>query len=87
MRCCSFNFGLIVLVMFGKFTKLDSPQRLVQFWKNFQTSLVLVILNCSQNRMITYTKQLVIVIVTKSFFGGNFAAPGNLVQLWHHIYL
>jgi hypothetical protein len=23
-----------------KFAKLDSPWRLVQFWKNFQTSLV-----------------------------------------------
>jgi hypothetical protein len=39
MRCCSYNYGLIVLVMFG----------------NFQTSLVLLIPNCTRHRMITYT--------------------------------
>jgi hypothetical protein len=38
-----------------KFAKLDSPRRLVQFWKNFQTSLVLLIPNCTRCRMITYT--------------------------------
>ena len=37
-----------------KFAKLDSPQRLVQFWENFQTSLVLLIPNCTRHRMITY---------------------------------
>jgi hypothetical protein len=35
--------------------KLDSPRRLVQFWQNFQTSLVLLIPNCTRHRMITYT--------------------------------
>ena len=38
-----------------KFTKLDSPRRLVQFWQNFQTSRVLLIPNCTRHRMITYT--------------------------------
>ena len=38
-----------------KFAKLDSPRRLVQFWQNFQTSLVLLIPNCTRHRMITYT--------------------------------
>ena len=41
--------------MFGNFAKLDSPRRLVQFWQNFQTSLVLLIPNCTRQRMITYT--------------------------------
>jgi hypothetical protein len=40
-----------------KFAKLDSPQRLVQFWQNFQTSLVLLIPNCTLHRMITYTNK------------------------------
>jgi hypothetical protein len=39
------------------FAKLDSPRRLVQFCQNFQTSLVLLIPNCTRHRMITYTKQ------------------------------
>jgi hypothetical protein len=30
-------------------------RRLVQFWQNFQTSLVLLIPNCTRHRMITYT--------------------------------
>ena len=30
-------------------------RRLVQFWQNFQTSLVLLIPNCTRQRMITYT--------------------------------
>ena len=55
MRCCSYNLRLIVLVMFGNFAKLDSRRRLVQFWQNFQTSLALLISNCTHNRMITYT--------------------------------
>jgi hypothetical protein len=38
-----------------KFAKLDSLRRLVQFWQNFQTSLVLLISNCIRHRMITYT--------------------------------
>ena len=57
MRCYSYNFGLIVLVMLGNFAKLDSPRRFVQFSQNFQTSLVLLISNC-HNRMITYTNWL-----------------------------
>ena len=55
MRCRSYNFGLIVVVMFGNFAKLDSPRRLVQFWQNFQTSHVLLIPNCTHNPMITHT--------------------------------
>jgi hypothetical protein len=39
-----------------KFAKLAPPPRqLVQFWQNFQTSLVLLIPNCTCHRMITYT--------------------------------
>jgi hypothetical protein len=38
-----------------KIAKLASPRRLVQFWQNFQTSLVLLIPNCTRHRMITYT--------------------------------
>jgi hypothetical protein len=38
-----------------KVAKLDSPRQLVQFWQNFQTSLVLLIPNCTRHRMITYT--------------------------------
>ena len=38
-----------------KFSKFYSPRRLVQFWQNFQTSLVLLIPNCTPHRMITYT--------------------------------
>jgi hypothetical protein len=40
-----------------KFAKLDSPRRLVQFWQNFQASLVLLISNCTRHRMITYTNK------------------------------
>ncbi len=47
--------------MFENFAKLDSPRRLVQFWKNLQTSLVLLIPNCTRQRMITYTKGPVII--------------------------
>ena len=32
-------------------------RRLVQFWQHFQTSLVLLISNCTRHRMITYTNQ------------------------------
>ncbi len=35
-----------------------SPRRLVQFWQNLQTSLVLLIPNCTRQRMITYTNKL-----------------------------
>jgi hypothetical protein len=40
------------------FAKLDSPRRLVQFWQNFQTSLVLLIPNCTCHRMITNTNKI-----------------------------
>ena len=56
MRCCSYNFGLIVLVIIGNFAKLDSPRRLVQFWQNFQTSLVLLIPNYTQSHDYLYNK-------------------------------
>jgi hypothetical protein len=45
------------------FAKLDSPRRLVQFWQNFQTSLVLLILNYTRHRMII---PIQIVIVNPS---------------------
>ncbi len=48
--------------MFGNFAKLDSPRRLVQFWQNFQTSLVLLIPNCTRQRMITYTNNLTYIL-------------------------
>ena len=44
-----------------KFAKLDSPRRLVQFWQNFQTSLVLLIPNCTRHRMITYNHEYFIL--------------------------
>jgi hypothetical protein len=44
-----------------KFAKLASPRRLVQFWQNFQTSLVLLIPNCTRHRMITYMAILICV--------------------------
>jgi hypothetical protein len=50
-----------------KFAKLDSPRRLVQFWQNFQTSLVLLIPNCTRHRIITYTNYEIYV------FSINFA--------------
>ena len=58
---CSYNFGLIALVMFGNFAKLDSPRRLVQLWQNFQTSFALLIPNCTHHRMITCTNLEIII--------------------------
>ncbi len=49
--------------MFGNFAKLDSPRRLVQFWQNLKTSLVLLIPNCTRQRMITYTNYLLRLII------------------------
>ena len=49
------QFWINSTVMFGNFAKFDSPRPLVQFWQTFQTSLVLLIPNCTHNRMITYT--------------------------------
>ena len=49
--------------MFGNFAKLDSPRRLVEFWQNLQTSLALLIPNCTRQRMITYTNSQI-----KDFF-------------------
>ena len=53
--------------MFGNFAKLDSPRRLVQFWQNLQTSLVLLIPNCTRQRMITYTNtpNFIILIISR----------------------
>ena len=31
----------------------------IQFWQNFQTSLVLLIPNCTRHRMITYTNYVI----------------------------
>ena len=38
-----------------KFCQIGLARRLVQFWQNLQTSLVLLIPNCTRQRMITYT--------------------------------
>ena len=48
-----------------KFAKLDSPRRLIQFWQNFQTSLVLLIPNCTRHRMITYTYKIIMHALVK----------------------
>ena len=37
------------------FISYSMPRRLVQFWQNLQTSLVLLIPNCTRQRMITHT--------------------------------
>ena len=50
--------------MFGNFAKLDSPWQLVQFWQNLQTSLILLIPNCTRQRMITYTNSGNINLIT-----------------------
>ena len=50
-----------------KFAKLDSPRRLVQFWQNFQTSLVLLIPNCTRHRMITNDYLYILIISIKMF--------------------
>jgi hypothetical protein len=59
-RCCSclVQLGINSTRDVSKFAKLASPRRLVQFWQNFQTSLVLLIPNCTRHRMITYTNIL-----------------------------
>ena len=45
----------ILLVIFEKCAKLHLPRRLVQFWHIFQKSLVVLIINCTPSRVITYT--------------------------------
>ena len=40
---------------FAKLGQIGLVRRLVQFWQDFQTSLVLLIPNCTRHRMITYT--------------------------------
>ena len=47
--------SIILLVLFEKCAKLHSPRRLVQFWHIFQISLVVLIINCTPSRVITYT--------------------------------
>jgi hypothetical protein len=51
-----------------KFAKLDSPRRLVQFWQNFQTSLILLIPNCTRHRMITYIHTYIFYCVPQRGF-------------------
>ena len=44
-----------------KFCQIRLAPRPVQFWQNFQTSLVLLLIpNCTRQRMITYTNELYI---------------------------
>ena len=57
----------------GKWT---GPRRLVQFWQNFQTSLVLLIPNCTENRMITYTN-LTCEIIYDNFTCENYRFSNN----------
>ena len=64
--------------MFGNFAKLDSPRRLVQCWQNFQTSLVLLIPNCTRQRMITYTNTKMYAQAENSV---NVEIPVHLVGL------
>jgi hypothetical protein len=51
-----------------KFVKLDSPRPLVPFWQNFETSLVLLIPNCTRHRMITNTKKRKPIWTSDLFF-------------------
>jgi hypothetical protein len=71
MRSCSYSYSLIVLVMFGNFAKFDSPRWLVQFLHNFQTSLVLLIPNCTCHRMITYTNYCTVFVDCAWFIKNN----------------
>ena len=58
---------LLVLVMFGTARPiLANAPRLVQFWQNLQTSLVLLIPNCTRQLMITYTNTMKFIILYKS---------------------
>ena len=43
-----------------KCAKLHSPRRLVQFWHIFQISLVVLIINCTPSRVITYTNIILV---------------------------
>jgi hypothetical protein len=47
-------------VIFEKCAKLNSPRRLVQFWHIFQISLVVLIINCTPSRVITYTNYIIL---------------------------
>ena len=55
-------------MIFEKFAKLHSPRRLVQFWLIFQISLVVLIINCTPSRVITYTNSTITPEITDSFF-------------------
>jgi hypothetical protein len=48
-------------VIFEKYAKLHSPRRLVQFWHIFLISLVVLIINCTPSRVITYTYDLIFI--------------------------
>jgi hypothetical protein len=50
-----YNKLLTLLVIFEKCAKLHSPRRVVQFWHISQSSLVVLIINCTLFRVITYT--------------------------------
>ena len=49
------QFGINSTRDVWKFCQIGLAPRLVQFWQNFQTSLALLMPNCTHNRMITYT--------------------------------
>ena len=53
-NCGSFQRNLNLI--FEKCAKLHLPRWLVQFWHIFQISLVVLIINCTPSRVITYTK-------------------------------
>ena len=45
MRCCSYNLGLIVRVMFANFAKIGRAAGASPIWQNFQTSRVPILIN------------------------------------------
>ena len=49
------QFGINSTRDVWKFHQAGLAQRPVQFWQNFQTSLVLLIPNCTHHCIITYT--------------------------------
>ena len=53
MRCCSYNYGLIVLVMFGNLPNWTRPGGSSNFGPNITRTILIP--NCTRHRMITYT--------------------------------
>jgi hypothetical protein len=68
-----------------KFAKLDSPRRLVQFWQNFQTSLVLLIPNCTRHHMITYIYTGQLHINTRFRKVRHLGYRASFSCMWHQL--